>query len=132
MLRVNNYGVDAKHRCYNLPIPAIDAKQPYRVPIVGTGAIAIRRRVFAPKPYGVGDVPFYFTHEANRKVQAGEDVNFSVECNRAGFVLAAHPGVRYDHTKELGLWQVAAYYDARHRMETEGRSLSDEQRVSIG
>lgn len=132
MLRVNAYGVDEKHRCYNLPIPPVDAAQPYRVPIVGTGAIAIRRRVFAPKPHGVGDTPFYFTHEPSRKVQAGEDINFSVECNRAGFVLAAHPGVRFDHTKELALWQVQQYYDARHAMEIAGRTLSDEQRVSVG
>lgn len=132
MLRVNAYGVDAQHRCYNLPIPPADARQPYRVPIVGTGAIAIRRRVFAPRPAGVGDAPFYFTHEPSRKVQAGEDVNFSVECNRAGFVLAAHPGVRYDHTKELSLGQIATYYNARHAMELAGRSLTDEQRVSIG
>lgn len=132
MLRVNNYGVDAQHRCYNLPIPGDEVKQPYRVPVVGTGAIAIRRRVFAPKPHGVGNVPFFFTHEPSRKVQAGEDVNFSVECNKAGLVLAAHPGVRFDHVKELGLWQVDAYYKARHAMEIAGKSLSDEQRVSIG
>lgn len=132
MLRVNNYGVDSQHRCYNLPIPSPETKQPYRVPIVGTGAVAIRRRVFAPRPAGIGDAPFYFTYEPSRKVQAGEDVNFSVECNRAGFVLAAHPGVRFDHVKELGLWQVESYYNARHAMEVAGRSLTDEQRVSIG
>lgn len=132
MLRINVYGVDSKNRCYNLPTPPDSAVQPYRVPIVGTGAIAIRRRVFAPRPHGVGDAPFYFTHEKSRKVQAGEDINFSVECNRAGFTLAVHPGVRYDHTKELALWQVEQYYRARKAMEDAGKSLSDEQRVSIG
>lgn len=132
MLRVNNYGVDAESRCYNLPCPADDVKQPYRVPILGTGCIAVRRRVFAPKPHGVGSTPFYFTFQDDRKVRAGEDINFSVECNRAGFVLAVHPQVRFDHVKELPLWQVETYYRARRKMETEGRQLSDAQRLSIG
>lgn len=132
MLRVNNYGVDAEHRCYNLPMPDDAVTQPYRVPIVGTGCIAIRRRVFAPKPYGVGDTPFYFTHQDDRKVKGGEDVNFSVECNRAGFVLAVHPGVRFDHLKTLPLWQVEAYYRARKAMELAGRASTETQRLSIG
>ena len=132
MLRVNNYGVDAEHRCYNLPVPPDDLKNPYRVPILGTGCIAIRRRVFAPKPHGVGLAPFYFTYLDDRKVRAGEDINFSVECNRAGFVLAVHPGVRFDHAKEIPLWQVEQYYRARKAMETEGRALTDAQRISVG
>lgn len=132
MLRVNNYGVDDQHRCYNLPTPADDIKQPYRVPVVGTGCIAIRRRVFAPKPHGVGNTPFYFTFLDDRKVRAGEDINFSVEANRAGFVLAVHPLVRFDHVKELGLWQVEAYYRARKAMEESGKQLSEAQRLSIG
>src|SRR3990172_7741882 len=121
MLRVNNYGVDSESRCYNLPIPDDSVKLPYRVPIVGTGCIAIRRRVFAPKPHGVGDTPFYFTHQDDRKVRGGEDINFSVECNRAGFVLAVHPQVRFGHVKALDLWQVEQYYQARKAMELEGR-----------
>lgn len=132
MLRVNNYGVDKDHQCYNLPLPPPEAQQPYRVPIVGTGCIAIRRRVFAPKPHGVGSSPFYFTYTEERKVRGGEDVNFSVECNRAGFVLAVHPGVRFDHTKALPLWQVEQYYQARKAMELAGRQTTDEQRLSIG
>ena len=132
MLRVNNYGVNDKQQCYNLPMPADDATQPYRVPIVGTGCVAIRRRVFAPRPSGVGLNSFYFTHEDDRKVRAGEDVNFSVEANRAGFILAVHPQVRFDHVKELGLWQVEAYYRARKAMEASGRQVTDAQRVSIG
>ena len=132
MLRVNNYGLDAEHRCYNLPTPPPENVQPYRVPIVGTGCIAIRRRVFAPKPRGVGLTPFFFTHLPDRKVQAGEDINFSVECQRAGFMLAVHPGVRVGHMKELELWQVEAYYNARHKMESEGRSTTEAQRLSIG
>ena len=132
MLRVNNYGVDSEHRCYNLPIPDESVKQPYRVPILGTGCIAIRRRVFAPKPHGVGLAPFYFTFTDDRKVRAGEDINFSVECNRAGFVLAVHPGVRFDHTKEISLWQVEQYYKARRAMELGGKTLTDAQRISIG
>lgn len=132
MLRINNYGVDAEHRCYNLPMPPDDAQQPYRVPIAGTGAIAIRRRVFAPKPHGVGDTPFYFTHLPDRKVQGGEDVNFSVECNRAGFTIAVHPLVRFDHLKELPLGQIESYYKARKKMEESGKQTTDLQRLSIG
>lgn len=132
MYRVNNYGVDANNHCYNLPIPGDEVKQPYRVPIVGTGALAIRRRVFSPRPHGVGDAPFYFTHEDSRKVRGGEDVNFSVECNRAGFVLAVHPGVWFDHMKMLALRQVDAYYHARKAMELAGRQTTDSQRISIG
>lgn len=132
MLRVNVYGVDEKSRCYNLPPPPANMKQPYRVPIVGTGAIAIRRRVFAPKPAGVGETPFYFTYLEDRKVRGGEDINFSVDCQRAGFVLAVHPNVPFDHMKELPLGQVGVYYDARKKMETEGRTLTQEQVLSIG
>lgn len=132
MLRVNNYGVDEENRCYNLPIPDASVKQPYRVPIVGTGCIAVRRRVFAPKPNGVGLNPFYFTFTDERKVRGGEDINFSVECNRAGFVLAVHPGVWFDHMKELSLCQVRSYYDARHKMELSGKQLTDQQRLSVG
>lgn len=132
MLRVNNYGVDQQGRCYNLPIPDPSVTQPYRVPACGTGCIAVRRRVFASKPHGVGDAPFYFTHAEDRKVRAGEDINFSVECNRAGFVLAVHPGVMFDHIKELPLGQIQQYYAARKAMESEGRNTTDEQRLSIG
>lgn len=133
MLRVNNYGVDAEQRCYNLPMPPDEAKQPYRVPILGTGCIAIRRRVFAPPPKGVGEMPFYFTYQdGDRKVKGGEDINFSVECNRAGFVLAVHPGVKFDHTKEIPLWQVEQYYRARHAAEVAGKQTTDLQRLSIG
>lgn len=132
MLRVNNYGVDSEQRCYNLPMPDKTVKQPYRVPIVGTGCVAIRRRVLAPRPSGVGAVPFYFTRHEDQKVQGGEDINFSVECNRAGFVLAVHPQVWFDHVKALPLMQVDAYYNARKAMEAEGRQTTDLQRVSIG
>ena len=132
MLRVNNYGVDSEHRCFNLPMPDASLQQPYRVPIVGTGAIAIRRRVFAPKPRGVGDSPFYFTRMDDQKVRGGEDINFSVDCNRAGFVLAVHPGVRFDHMKSLPLWQVEQYAEARLRMSKEGKQTTDLQRLSIG
>jgi hypothetical protein len=132
MLRVNNYGVDEKHQCYNLPIPGDEIQQPYRVPIVGTGGLAIRRRVFAPRPHGVGDAPFYFTREPNGKIRGGEDINFSVECNRAGFVLAVHPQVRFDHVKAIGLQQVETYYRARKAMELAGKQTTDAQRISVG
>lgn len=132
MLRVNNYSVDAEQRCYNLPMPDESVKQPYRVPIVGTGAIAIHRRVFAPKPNGVGDTPFYFTYQDDRKVRGGEDINFSVDCNRLGMVLAVHPGVRFDHMKNLPLGQIEQYYQARKAMELAGKQPSEAQRLSIG
>jgi len=88
--------------------------------------------VFAPKPHGVGDTPFYFTHLDDRKVRGGEDINFSVECNRAGFTLAVHPGVWFDHMKEIPLRQIEQYYQARKRMELAGKQPSDAQRLSIG
>lgn len=132
MLRVNQYGIDSEGQCYNLPTPDDAVKQPYRVPIVGTGCIAIRRRVFAPRPHGVGSSPFYFTYMDDRKVKAGEDINFGVEANRAGFVLAVHPQVRLDHVKELPLWQIEQYYRARKAMELAGRATTDQQRLSVG
>lgn len=132
MLRVNNYGVDSQGQCYNLPAPADGLKSPYRVPVLGTGCIAIRRRVFAPKPLGVGDTPFYFTHMPDRKIMGGEDVNFSVECQRAGFTLAVHPDVFFDHMKEIPLGQIERYYRARKAMEMAGRQPSETQRLSIG
>lgn len=132
MYRVNNYGVDDQGRCYNLPMPDDGVKQPYRVPVVGTGCIAIRRRVFAPPPHGLGTNCFMFTHEDNRKVKAGEDVNFSVAANRAGFTIAVHPQVRFDHIKELPLFQLEQWYQARKKAEMDGRKITDEQRLSIG
>lgn len=131
-LRVNNYGVDKNGRCFNLPFPDESITQPYRVPVLGTGCIAIRRRVFAPKPAGLGLSPFYFSYMDDRKVKAGEDINFSVDANKAGFTLAVHPGVRFEHMKEIPLGQVEQYYQARKKMELEGRETTDEQRISIG
>lgn len=132
MYRVNNYGVDEKGQCYNLMPPPDGMTQPYRVPVLGTGCIAIRRRVFAPKPLGVGDTPFQFTHMPDRKVMGGEDVNFSVDCNRAGFTLAAHPGVFIDHMKEVPLGQIERWYRARRAMEIAGTQPTEAQRLSIG
>lgn len=132
MLRVNNYGVDAEGRCYNLLNPPDEVEKPYRVPVLGTGCIAIRRRVFAPRPHGLGSSPFHFTYVEDGKVKAGEDINFSVDANQAGFILAVHPVVRFDHVKELPLGQVEQYYRARKAMELEGRQTTDEQRISIG
>jgi hypothetical protein len=131
-LRYNAYDLDDKHRCINLPVPPTEANQPFKVPIVGTGAIAIRRRVFAPEPHGVGLAPFKFTYEPDMKVQAGEDVNFSVAAQRAGFTVAVHPAVRFDHMKELPLWQIEEHYQARRKMEESGAQPTVEQRLSIG
>jgi len=131
-LRINNYGVDSEGRCYNLPMPDESVKQPYRVPVVGTGCIAIRRRVFAPPPAGLGLNPFYFTRMDDMKIKAGEDINFGVNANKAGFVVAVHPGVIFDHMKEMPLLQIEKYYQARKAMEMKGLQTTDEQRVSIG
>ncbi len=132
MLRVNNYGLDENGQCYNLPIPDDNIKAPYKVPILGTGCIAIRRRVFAPTPHGLGLNPFGFTYSEDRKIAAGEDINFSVAANRAGFTLAVFPEVVFDHQKLIPLLQVKAYAEAYHQMMTEGRVTTDEQRLSIG
>jgi len=132
MLRPNHYGLNREGHCFNLQFPADSVKQPYRVPIVGTGCIAIRRRVFAPPPAGLGVSPFYFTFQKDRQIMAGEDVNFSVDANKLGFTIAVHPGVLFDHCKEIPLWQVEQYYQARHKMEAEGRVTTDQQRLSIG
>jgi len=43
MLRVNNYAVDAEHRCYNLPAPDESVKQPYRGTKEGVRTEAARR-----------------------------------------------------------------------------------------
>lgn len=132
MLRVNNYGLTDVGHCYNLPMPDDSVRQPYRVPICGTGCLAIRRRVFAPPPKGLGLMPFTFTYLEDRKVQAGEDINFSVAANRLGFVLSVHPLVRFDHVKEIPMWQIEAYYNARKKMEDAGKQTTDKQRLSIG
>lgn len=133
MFRINAYGVNDKGQCFNLPMPPDDVNLPYRVPITGTGCIAIRRRVFAPPPHGLGmKAPFYFTYMDDRKVQGGEDINFGVNANKAGFVLAVHPSVRVDHVKPVPLWQVDAWHRAASAMEAEGRQTTDEQRLSIG
>ena len=132
MLRVNNYGVDAQGRCYNLPAPPESVTQPYLVPVVGTGAIAIRRRVFAPPPAGVGRHPFRFTYDETGRVLAGEDVNFSVACQRVGFRLAVHPQVRFDHVKPLQLSQVKQYHEAAMALVQSGKSTTDTQRLSLG
>lgn len=132
MLRVNNYSLDSQGRCFNLPAPGEEVKQPYRVPIVGTGCIAIRRRVFAPKPYGLGHIPFRFEREEDQKVRSGEDINFSVDANRAGFTLAVHPGVIFDHVKEMSLAQIREYAEAYHKMMAAGKQPTELQRLSIG
>jgi len=43
-----------------------------------------------------------------------------------------HPGVRFDHAKEIPLWQIEQYYNARRQMEIDGKTLTEEQRLSIG
>ena len=131
-LRVNSYGINDKGECFNLPMPDDKVQQPYRVPVVGTGCIAIRRRVFAPRPHGLGLAPFHFTYADDMKVRAGEDINFGVEANRAGFVVCVHPQVRFDHEKTVPLWQIERYYQARKAMEAAGKQTTDEQRVSVG
>ena len=133
-LRVNQYGIDDKSRCFNLPVPddVVTNGQPYFVPVVGTGCIAIRREVFRPKEEGgLGRNPFYFTRHPNGKTIGGEDINFSVDAQRAGFKIAVHPGVRFGHVKKMDIAQVDEFYRARKIFDAAGVQFTTEQLLSV-
>lgn len=125
-LRVNQYGLDPASQCFNVTPPE-GQNAPYLVPVVGTGCIAIRRRVFEK----LGDRPFKFTYTDESKVIAGEDVNFSVDAQRAGFRIAVHPGVKFGHVKELDLAQVKEYGEAYHEFKASGREHQMADMLSI-
>ena len=133
-LRVNQYGLNEKSQCYNLDVPpdVISKGTPYRIPIAGTGCIAIRRRVFAPPPHGLGVSPWRFTYEERGKTKAGEDINFSVDASQAGFVFTVMPSVKFGHVKELDIAQVKTWYDARHAADNAGIAQTPDKMVSIG
>ena len=130
MLRVNQYGVDGSNQCFNLTPPdgAIATKAPYFVPVIGTGCIAIRRKVFEK----MGDEPWYFTRLSNGKTRGGEDINFSVEASRHGFTIAVHPGVVFGHVKPIDITQIASFYQARHDFDCQGFEATPAQMLSIG
>ena len=125
-LRVNQYGLDEKSQCFNLTPPE-GANGPYQIPVVGTGCIAIRRRVFE----AIGQKPFKFTYTDEGKVIAGEDVNFSVSAQRAGFRIAVHPGVKFGHMKELDLAQIEDYERASHEFRKAGKTHQMSDMLSI-
>ena len=129
MLRVNQYNVDADNQCYNIQPPpeALAENRPYFVPIVGTGCIAIRRRVFEK----LGRNRFYFTRYEDGRIRGGEDINFSVDCQRAGFKIAVHPGVRFGHVKPIDVGQIATFYEARHGFDNQGGELTPADTLSI-
>ena len=125
-LRVNQYGLDEKSQCFNVTPPE-GVNMPYQVPVVGTGCIAIRRRVLET----LGDKVFKFTYTDESKVIAGEDVNFCVAAQRAGYRVSVHPGVRFGHVKEVDLGQIEEYGNAYHEFKNSGRQHTQADMLSI-
>ena len=125
-LRVNQYGLNEAAQCFNLTPPA-GVDQPYQVPIVGTGCIAIRRRVLEK----LGPKVWKFTYNDESKVIAGEDVNFCMSAQRAGFRIAVHPGVKFGHMKEIDLSQIDEYQRANHAMLVAGKEHQMNDMLSI-
>lgn len=134
-LRINQYGLKVsnqgtpqeKAECFNISPPDTNGK-PYRIDIAGTGCIAIRRKVF----YKLGCAPWKFTRYWNGRFRGAEDINFCVEARKAGFVIAAHPGVVFGHIKQMDLVQVSEYVAARLAMEKEGRTHKVDDMLSLG
>ena len=79
----------------------------------------------------LGDRPFKFTYTDEGRVIAGEDVNFSVSAQRAGFRIAVHPGVRFGHMKELDLSQIEDYERASHEFRNSGKPHQISDMLSI-
>lgn len=127
-LKISNRGMpDEKAECYNIEPP--DTKgQPYQALIVGTGCIAIRRKVF----HRLGCAPFKFTQYWNGRYRGAEDINFSIAARKAGFKIAVHPGVVFGHVKPLDLRQISEYVAARLLMEKEGRTHRVDDMLSLG
>lgn len=137
-VRLNQYGLVKREgvdfpECFNL-FPGrmvgmeTEPDKPYRVPIVGTGGIAIRRHVVE----ALGANLFHFTHKANGSIMGGEDINFSQLCNMHGFAIYVHPGVRFDHVKAVPLGRVEEYATARGAFERAGGLHTPEDVLSIG
>ena len=128
-LRLNQYSLDEKSQCYNIGPASKD--QPYWVPIVGTACMAVHREVFETlrksRPH-----PFYMTHHENEKIKAGEDVNFCVDAQKAGFPILAHPGVIFDHVKQLPLMQVGETISGATHARMNNLQPTIEQMLSVG
>ena len=132
-LRLNQYSLIKREEvefpeCYNVWEPAEAKGQPYRVPIVGTGCIAIRRHVLE----ALGPNCFQFSYKKNGSIMGGEDINFSQMCNQSGFVIAVHPGVRFGHVKSLDLAEVADWEEAHHAHRLTGKPHDPIDVLSIG
>ncbi len=125
-LRPNQYSLDEFARCFNITEPNTNG-MPYRVPIVGTGCLAIRKEVFAKIP----SPPFRFVYDQTGRIRAGEDINFSVACQRAGFVVAVHPAVKFGHVKKVDLAQLDEYAEARHEFLQSGREHTPAAMLSV-
>ena len=129
MLRVNQYSLDKDNQCFNIAPPpeAMATGAPYFAPIVGTGCIAIRRKVFEK----LGRNRFYFTRYEDGRIRGGEDINFCVDAQRAGFRVAAHAGVKFGHVKSIDIGQIATFYEARHAFDNQGGVLTPADTLSI-
>lgn len=127
-LKVSNQGQpNEKAECYNIEPPDTNG-QPYEALIVGTGCIAIRRRVFNK----LGCAPWHFTRYWDGRYRGAEDINFCISARKAGFKIAVHPGVVFGHIKQLDLHQVSEYVAARLLMEKEGRKHRVDDMLSLG
>lgn len=109
-MRVNQYTLDPQGRCTNITPPATNGS-PYQVPVVGTGCMAVRRRVFEK----LGMHPFKMTQCEDGSIMAGEDVYFCNEVNKAGFRISVHPQVKFGHLKTVDLNHVAEWAHNRMR-----------------
>ena len=125
-LRLNQYSLDEKGQCFNIAPASKD--RPYFVPVVGTGCIAIHREVFDK----IGRNPFEMTRYPSQRVKAGEDINFSIKAQRAGFQILVHPGVIFDHVKEVPLKQIGETISAVIHAKENNLQPTQEQMLSIG
>lgn len=125
-LRLNHYSLDEKSQCYNIGPASKD--QPYWVPIVGTACMAVHRDVFNK----LGPHPFYMTHHETQRIKAGEDVNFCVDAQKAGFPILAHPRIIFDHVKQLPLMQVGETISGATHARINNLQPTVEQMLSVG
>lgn len=126
-LRVNQYGLNEKYQCFNITPPNTNG-QPYRIPAVGTGCLAIKREVFAKiaRPY----FKFEFYPDTGR-IMRGEDIHFSMRCLEKGLVVVAHPGVQFGHVKTVDLAKVGEYAEAWRKFANSGSQHPVDMVLSI-
>lgn len=113
-LRVNQYAVNSKAQCVSVHPMSFD--QPYRVEIVGTACMAIRRHVLER----LGPNPFRVRAEPSGQVVASEDIMFCNAVNAAGMVIAVDPRCVFGHVKQIELAQVAETLGSRARLIVDG------------